>query len=56
MTTGDIRDMTGRSSIAGAVREFVHLYEWHRFGERTMTDMERKKYEQLLEQIKRLKQ
>jgi hypothetical protein len=56
MTTGDIRDMTGRSNIAGAVCAFLHLYEWHRFGERTMTDMERKRYEQLLEQIKRLKQ
>jgi hypothetical protein len=54
MTTGDIRDITSRSSIAGAVCAFLHLYEWHRFGDRTMTDMERKHYEQLLEQIKRL--
>ncbi len=56
MTAGDIRDMTSRSSIEGAVREFVHLYERHRFGERTMTDGEREHYEQVLAQIKRLKQ
>ena len=55
MTAGDIRDMTGTSSIAGAVREFVDLYEWHRFGQRNMTDGERKQYEQMLAQIKRLK-
>lgn len=56
MTAGDIRDMTSTSSIGGAVCEFVHLYEMHRFGERTMTDTVRKQYEQLLAQIKRLKQ
>jgi len=55
MTAGDIRDMTGTSHIAEAVREFIHLYEQHRFGQRTITDAERERYKQVLAQIKRLK-
>ena len=55
MTAGDIRDMTSTSSVAGAVHEFVRLYEQHRFGKRNMTEEQKRQYKRLLAQIKRLK-
>jgi hypothetical protein len=52
MTAGDIRDMTGTSSMSGAVREFVRLYELHRFGKRQVTAEQKTRYELLLARIK----
>ncbi|HYQ47859.1 MAG TPA: DUF3488 and transglutaminase-like domain-containing protein, partial [Thermodesulfovibrionales bacterium] len=52
MTAGDIRDATRTSSIAGAVHDFVRLYELLRFGKQHVLPGHRKRYERLLEQIR----
>ncbi|NJD55654.1 MAG: DUF3488 domain-containing protein [Nitrospirae bacterium] len=51
-TAGDIRDVTQASSIAGAVYEFVRLYELFRFGKKQVTPEKQQQYERLLVQIR----
>jgi transglutaminase-like putative cysteine protease len=54
-TAGDIRDMTHSSCMAGAVHEFLRLYELHRFGKRQVTAEQKKQYARLLAEIKAAK-